>query len=542
MKRAIALSLVVLLFAGIMAIRFSQYYAQKANLKKQAASRKDAPLVVAVQPAAYTTLSSSYQCVGNIESPLTVNISSQIVGTVQYLKVRQGDHVNAGEVLVKIDPAQIQTQVSQAQANLSQAQSRYLQAATTTNANSVSIISQIHVEQAALRSAQANYTQTVENDKEQISAARSAVTDAKTKVASAIAAISSANAVISSAKANLANSKASYNRTDSLFKQGYETAQDVDNARTQVAVSQSAVDTAQSGLTVAEAGKNSAEAEESSAVNNLNITVNKGQSDIAAAAAAVAQARASLELAQANQSQKPAYQANLNALKSAVTAASDQLNSAITQLGYTTIRSPIDGWVTARNADPGSTATVGEILLTVQQLSKLYISVPVPEEEIAQIHLGTSVVANLDALPGKTFRGKVTYINPSANLLSRQFTVRVSIDNPGDVVMPGMFAHVTFMLQREPNVLTIPREALIKKGSRSEVAVVDAKSICHLENVTTGATDGSKIQIKSGLSAGDNVVIQSARPVKDGMIVKIAPSIPLSQGSTSPVQSNGALG
>lgn len=541
MKRAIAIILLVLLFAGIMAMRFKQYFVQKANLKKQSMSRKDAPLVVAAQPAAYTTLSSTYQSVGNIESPFNVNISSQIVGTVQYLKVRQGDHVTLGEVLVKIDPAQIQTQVSQAQANLSQAQSRYLQAAATTNANDVSIISQIHVEQAALSSAQSNYTQTVENDKEQISAARSAVADSKTKVASAIAVISSANAVISSAKASLANSKASYNRTDSLFKQGYETAQDVDNANTQVAVSQSAVETAESGLTVADAGKNSAEAEESSAVNNLNITVNKGQSDIAAAAAAVAQAKASLELAKANQSQKPAYQANLSALKSAVTAASDQLNSAVTQLGYTTIKSPIDGWVTARNADPGSTATVGEILLTVQQLRQLYISVPVPEEEVAQIHLGTNAVANLDAFPGRIFTGKVTYINPSGNLLSRQFTVRVSIDNPGDVVMPGMFAHVSFMLSRQLNVLTVPREAVITSGSRSEVAVVDSKNICHLETVTTGTTDGSNIQIKSGLSAGENVVIQSARPVKNGTLVKIAPSIPLSQDATSPKQSNGAI-
>ncbi len=521
MKRYITAIIAIVILCGLAGWRLMNYYGKAAALQKMAEARKNAPLLVTVAPVVARDVYLTYTGVASVESPFNVNISSQIVGQIQYLQVRQGARVTKGEVLVRLDPTQMQAQLNQAQANLAQAQYRLSQAEITTNPTTVSVASQIAVQQAALTSARALDKQTVANYQQQVESARAALADARTKISTATAAIGAANAAINAAKANLANSTTTLNRTVSLYKQGFVAAQDVDNAKAQQQVSIASVNTAESQLASANAQMSSAKSQVDSASNALTIAVNKGRSDIAASNAAVQQAQATLRLAQANRAQNPAYQANLAALQAAVQAASAQVQTASAQLGYTTLTSPIDGWVTARNVDPGTMATVGQTLLTVQQLKSLYVTVPVPEENLKVVSLGQQVSVELDALPGETLHGRVSHIDPAADPLSRQFTVRITIDNPGNQIKPGMFGQVTFSKLLKAGALEIPREGVMNEKTGTFAGVVGNHDVCDLAPIVTGSQDGANVQVLKGLQPGQMVVTLSQRPVTTGTKVKI---------------------
>ncbi len=497
------------------------YYGKAAALQKMAAARKNAPLLVTTAPVVARNVYDTYTGVASVESPFNVNIASQVVGQIQYLQVRQGSYVTKGQVLVRIDPTQMQAQLNQAQANLAQAQYRLSQAEITTNPTTVSVASQIAAQQAALNSAQALNKQTIANYQQQVQAARAALADAKTKVTTAAAAIGAANAAINAAHANLANSTLTLNRTIALFKQGFVAAQDVDNAKAQQQVYAASVTTARSQLASANAQMVSARSQVDSANNALTIAINKGRSDIAASTAAVQQAKASLRLAQANRAQNPAYQANLAALKSAVQAAGAQVQTASAQLGYTTLRAPISGWITARNADPGTMATIGQTLLTIEQLKSLYVTVPVPEEELDLVSIGQKVDIALDALPGVAIHGTVSHIDPAADPLSRQFTVRATVENPTNQIKPGMFGHVTFRKLVRSASLEIPREGVMNEKTGTFAAVVNNNTTA-LVPIVTGPQDGANVQILSGLRLGQVVVTLAQRPPTTGTKVKIA--------------------
>ncbi len=523
MKKTAVLLAAILVLGGLTAWRLKSFYTAEAAVQQMQKAQKSAPPTVSVAPAVWQDIRNEWQAIGNVESPYNVNISSQIVGTIAWLQARQGDPVKAGETLVRIDPSQIEAQIAQDEANVAQAEQKLAQADITANAANVGVSSQIGVQKAALVSAEASRNLAEQTYQQQVSSAQDAVTQAQNQVSTAQASVNNASAGIRSAQASLNNAQASYQRTYSLYRQGYVAAQDVDNARTALQVAQAAVDTAQGQHSSALAQQHSAEAQLSSAKNQLSITVMKSRTDIDSAKAAVQQAQANLKLAMANRAQTPAYQANLRALRAAVAAAKAQLSIQKTELGYTTLVSPITGYVTARNADPGSTATVGEALLTVQQLSKVYLNVPVPEEQINALHVGSIGTASLDALPGQTFTGKIVYINPSADLQTRQYSVRIALNNPQGLIKPGMFATVSFVLKNIPHALTVPREAVqTGKDGAATVDVINSDNTVRVVPVRTGGFDHAAVQILSGIQPGDQVVVLSANPLHNGQKVRVA--------------------
>lgn len=537
MKRYLYILIPVALLVGLIAWRLRTKTSEQAQQNKAAQARKNAPANVTVVAAQRQDLVQSYESIGNVESPFNVKLASKITGRIDYLQAREGDRVRAGQLLVRVDPSEILGQVAQGQATVAEAQQRLAQAQMTTNSTDVTIASQISQSRATVASNQANYQQVKQNYAAQVAAAHAAVVDAQGRVNTADAAISSANAAIRSAKANLANCVVLYNRTYNLYKQGFVAAQDVDNARTQRDIQKAAVDTAQQQLSSAQSQKGSAQAQEQASQDQADITATKGKADIEAARQAVLQAQAALRTAVSNRAQAPAYRANLRALQAAVVAAQGQLANAQAQLVNTDLRSSIDGVVTARSADPGATVTAGQTLLTILSNGMVYVTTPVPEEQIRFIHNGMIGQAVFDALPGRRFSGRVTQVYPSADPTTRQFSVRITLSNPQGLIKPGMFARVTFITQRTLGALVVPREA-IKQGKTGDyVVVVDEKGVAHRRPVQVGVDDGAVIQVLSGLNVGEQVVTLSLQPVRDDQKVKSAP--PVGGGSTGASSGGG---
>lgn len=520
MKRWILILVPLVLLGWLIGWRVHEKTVEAAAQTQMRAARMKTPPVVAVAAARVRDIVPTFESVGSVESPFNIKIAAKVTGRVEFLQVRQGDPVTQGQVLVRCDPSEIQAQVLQQQAALAQAEHRLSQAELTQNPTDVQVSTQIQQQKAALVSAKADYDQVVNSNRAQIAAAKAAVTDAQGRVKSALAGIANAQAGIRSAQANLDNARAKYNRTNDLYKQGFVAAQDVDDARTAVDVQQGALDVASGQLNAANAARDSAAAQKQSAEKQLDVVGMKGQSDIADAHAKAQQARSSLEYAKANTAQKPAYLQNLAALKADAAASNAGLENARAQLANTVLTSPINGFVTERDMDPGAMATAGTPILAVQSIRQVWVTVPVPEEVSRSVYVGQPATVRLDALPGRTFTGKVIHVNAAADPMSRQFMVQIAVDNRQNQIKPGMFAAVTMVTQRI-HATVVPREAVAQSPTGASVIVVSQTNVAQRRPVKLGASDADGIVVTEGVQPGERVVIMSAIPVRDGQVVRI---------------------
>lgn len=485
-------------------------------------SRTHTKPLVNVAVASYHDVEQTFEAVGSIDSPYTVRVAPKYAGPIDTVDVSEGQAVHAGEIVATIDPAEAQANVSQCQANVAQAEQHLAQTQLTQNANNVGIGSTIRQARAGVYSSTFAYDSAERNYINDVAAAKAAVTDAQDKLASAVAQVADMQAALTSAKASQVDAQAKDAREEALFKQGYVAAQDLDDDNAALGVANANVDVAKAQLNSAASAQESAKAELQSAQDQLQAAEATGVSGVAAARAQLDESKATLKTAVANTSQEPAYVANIDALKAALAAAQAQLHDAQTQLQYTVLRSPVDGFVVARLMDPGTQATAGQEILEIQQIKQVWVTVPVPEEQTENMHLGQAANVTLDAIPGRTFTGSISQVNASADPSSRQFSVRVTIDNPDNLIKTGMFARVDFVTSVSPHQIYVPREAVTTAADgTSTVLVVDSNGNAHERVVTVGTSDTDGFAIKSGVNIGDQVITFTAVPVKDGAAVRI---------------------
>lgn len=195
------------------------------------------------------------------------------------------------------------------------------------------------------------------------------------------------------------------------------------------------------------------------------------------------------------------------------------LNMAAESYEYTIIKSPISGIVTARNVNPGEMASPGVPVVTVVNLDKVVVQATVAEDLINKIKQGQVVDVLVEAVSATPFKGVVTNIAPAADPVSKAFPIKIQIDNPDHVLKPGMFAEVQLTGERK-EALLVPREAVVKSNGRDIVWVVqDGKAASR--PVTTGDSDGEKIEIKTGLKAGERVVVSGQDMLRENARVEV---------------------
>jgi RND family efflux transporter MFP subunit len=526
LKTRIWIVVLVLALGGLVGWRFAANKRQAAAMQGgpggggPGGGRRPSP-TVELTAAKAAVLEARLEAVGTAESPQRVELSPRTSGRIQNLTVREGDAVARGQALVTLDPAELQARVTQQEAAVAEARSRLAQAQIGAGPVEAGIRGEIQQARAALTSAQADLRQLRQNYDAQVAAADAAVTEQQGRLDAAEAQVRNAQAAVAREQAALTNLETRYNRLNTLFQRGYVAGQEVDDARTNADVQRKQVDVAEAQLSAARSAVTSAQATLRAARNQASIVRRKGTADIQAGQARVAQAQSGVTVAGANRANTPAYQENLQALQANVAAAQAQLSQVRTLLGEAVLRSPVDGVVTARNADPGALASPGSPVLVVQTIDWLYLTTSIPLEESAKVSVGQTANVTFDALPGRTFTGRVANINPAASVQSRQIQIRLRLDNPDRAIKPGMYGKVGFLTQRVEAAVAVPREAIrTTPDGESTVTVVDAENTAAVRPVRTGATDGKLVQIVSGLSAGDRVVTLSYQPVRDGQKVR----------------------
>lgn len=190
------------------------------------------------------------------------------------------------------------------------------------------------------------------------------------------------------------------------------------------------------------------------------------------------------------------------------------------QLSYTTVTSPIDGVVLSRDVQVGdavssilvlgSTAT---LVMTLGDTHQVYVKGKVDESDIGKVYLGQVARIKVQSFRDKTFTGKVTKIAPLGvekdNVTT--FEVQISIDNPGGELKANMTANAEIVLEEHKHVLTVPEQAVLyDKDRNASVWVPDAhgKDGHRVVPIKVGLTNGSKVEVLSGLHDGDKVVLQ----------------------------------
>jgi RND family efflux transporter MFP subunit len=165
------------------------------------------------------------------------------------------------------------------------------------------------------------------------------------------------------------------------------------------------------------------------------------------------------------------------------------------------------GSVVERKVTQGQYVNAGDTLLTVADLSTVWIKADVYEEQLQQIHQGQEVDLTAEALPGKTLHGHVELIEPAANPQTRTVPVHVHLANPGMRLLPGMFVSASFVSRGARPGIVIPRSSVLDTGTRKIVYVARASGVFEARQVQVGAPAEDLFPVLSGLALGDKVVL-----------------------------------
>jgi Cu(I)/Ag(I) efflux system membrane fusion protein len=172
-----------------------------------------------------------------------------------------------------------------------------------------------------------------------------------------------------------------------------------------------------------------------------------------------------------------------------------------------TVNAPITGVVTELGAREGMTVMAGAALFRINGLGTVWINAEVPENIASQVRPGNPVEARTPALPGTTFKGRVSAILPEVALATRTLKVRIEVANSNGRLVPGMFATVNFAPAAKKEMLLVPTEAVIQTGKRSVVMVAQGDGRFVPVDVEVGVETGGQTEIRSGLKAGQKVVV-----------------------------------
>ncbi len=209
------------------------------------------------------------------------------------------------------------------------------------------------------------------------------------------------------------------------------------------------------------------------------------------------------------------------------------------------IRAPFSGRLGITTVNPGQYLNPGDKVVTLQALDNLFADFYLPQQELSSLSLGQKVILTTDSYPGRTFAGEITSINPKVDPDTRNVQIEARIANPGQLLLPGMFASLQVQAGTVQKYLTVPQTAVAFNPYGETIFVVqegekgpDGKAglIAKQVFVTTGATRGDQIAILKGIKDGDTVVTAGQLKLKNGSPIVINNSIvPTDEKAPKPI-------
>lgn len=190
-------------------------------------------------------------------------------------------------------------------------------------------------------------------------------------------------------------------------------------------------------------------------------------------------------------------------------------------LENTILRSPVSGVITARNYDQGDMYG-GSPIYVVEQITPVKLYVGISEMDYTRVKKNDTVTLTADALPGKTFTGRIARIYPTIDAATHTFTAEVNVANGDRLLRPGMYARVTVNFGSNHSIV-VPDDCVVKQqgsGVRSVFVLQNDNTVKEIV-VTLGRHFGTEYEILSGISEGDKVVVKGQASLKNGSKVNV---------------------
>jgi membrane fusion protein (multidrug efflux system) len=218
--------------------------------------------------------------------------------------------------------------------------------------------------------------------------------------------------------------------------------------------------------------------------------------------------------------------ADLSNKKAAVNSGQANVERLEALAGYKKITVPFDGVVTARDTDVGALINAGggsgPAMFVISDISKLRVYVNVPQTYVPAIKIGAKAVISMPEYPNRTFDATVEASSQSVDVSSGTTRMQLALDNSKSELMPGGYANVRLNLQRDTVPLHIPASALIFNQNGLRVATVGTDDKVLFKTVTIARDLGREIELGSGLSPEDRVIVAPPDGIADGDQVRVA--------------------
>ena len=491
------------------------------------------------------TVTATVSANGILQPLTTVEVKSNVGGSIVKLAVDEGDTVKAGQLIARIDPTDTQTAFDQSQADLAAAVSKVDQANQELAMQHEQNTAQIRSAEQALKAARTKLEQAREQSRVQPALTAASLKQARSSYAGALSLynqtktalvpqkLASARAGYDQARAGFDTAEKDYNRQKALLDKGYVSKSQFDAseekynvARASLASATSKLDTIKDetaqDLGSAEARMEQSNADLDSATAN-QVQVKLKQQEVASAQAAVKQSEAALQVAQAAARQDRIRKGDIVQANAQVKRSQAALKNAVTQLGYATVTAPRDGIVTRKYVEEGSIVTAGRssfsgagsgvAIVDIADISRMFALVNVDETDIANIEVGQEVDMTVEAYPDELFSGKVTKIAPQSvvdqNVTTIPVTVEVELPDPR--LKPGMNVTCDFVTGRKTDVLMVPNEAVKETDNGSTVTVIENGKQVE-RKVGIGLVGKDNTEILKGLRRGQKVVTAVIEP------------------------------
>jgi RND family efflux transporter MFP subunit len=207
------------------------------------------------------------------------------------------------------------------------------------------------------------------------------------------------------------------------------------------------------------------------------------------------------------------------AARAGVANAETQVAQARRNLSYALVYSPINGYVSERPADLGEYVSPATKVATVVSTNPLRVRIDIPEQALSNIQMGQSVSVNVSAYPDRSFSGRVHHVAPSVTPNSRTLTIEAQVENNEGLLKPGQFASVRLQQsQTSPAVLVPLRSVRAEAGTNYVFVIRDGRAEKRL--VQLGQAESDLVEVKSGVTAGEQIATSNVELLNDGTPVK----------------------
>lgn len=190
-------------------------------------------------------------------------------------------------------------------------------------------------------------------------------------------------------------------------------------------------------------------------------------------------------------------------------------------LSDATLCAPMDGYIAKRSIEPGDTAAPGRVVFEIVQMDPVEVNVGVPETDVSLVKIGQKADIIVPALPGKSFQGTVRVINVSADPSTRTYMTRINVANKEHELCVGMVAEATIRGDRTVSMATLPGDAVVRdpQGATQVYVYYPDQKRVYTKRVEIGAAVNKNVEIKSGLSGNELIVLAGQTKLRNGLTV-----------------------